>query len=188
MPRKPTSDEIKAAVIGAVVALIIGGGTMWYMAKSDRTAREALEVQKQQLQLEKDKAERERDEAKKEAKNYRSQFEDAPTKFTRSLGKLIDEAVVEANPREGKGKLIPAAKALVAARNGFSTDLQTVREKLDAELDALERELSKSPPDMQKIAELVEILKRKWSAKKDEIELAVRKVITELGLTPAATK
>ncbi len=172
------SPEIRAALIGAAVAILIGGGTIWYQ-------REAVKAQEAQIQLEREKtakAEEERDEARRRADTYRKLLEDAPTKFTTRLGQLIDEASKESNRKEGPSQLVPAAKALVSARDGFRSDLESVKDRLDSEIDQLSRELSREPPDMQKITELVEILKRKWPAKKEEIELALRKLMAELGL------
>lgn len=171
------SSEIKAAIISAVVTIIVGVLPLGIMYKS-------LAVQTEQLQIEKDKAERERDEAQHKANTYRRQLQEAPAKFTDRLGALIEEASKEADQKEGPSQLVPATRALVSTRNSFRSSLESVRDRLDSEIDMLERELSRTPPNSARIAELVEVLKRKWPAKKEEIELANRKMLIELGLIP----
>jgi hypothetical protein len=42
------------------------------------------------------------------------------------------------------------------------------------------------PPAISKVATLVQVLKQKWPAKEDKIELAVRKIVAEMGLVPSS--
>lgn len=172
--KKRIGDGVMGALIGAAATLIVGG---LVFVSTNR----GQQIELQRLQFEKDTAERERADT---VESYKRQLEAAQSRFTNSLGGLIDEASKEARRTEGPSQLIPAAKALVSARNGFRTSLESVSQRLDSEIDQLERELSANQPNQARIAGLVEVLKRKWPAKKEEIDLAVRKIITELGLVP----
>ena len=55
---------------------------------------------------------------------------------------------------------------------------------MDSQIDELQAELAKPNPDPEKLITLLEVLRQKWPAKQAEIEVAVRKVITELVLVP----
>jgi hypothetical protein len=180
------SNKIKWGTIGAIVTLILTVGALLSAWNSARTAKKALEVQMQQLQLDKEAAERERNKAKDETDIYRKQLQDAPTIITKRIGTLIRGASYEINMTERQPQLIPAAKALVSARNSFRSVLESIGDRLDSDIDQLEIELSKDPPDLAKISELIEVLNRKWPAKKDEVEIAVRKLLAELGLVRRA--
>jgi F0F1-type ATP synthase membrane subunit b/b' len=164
------------SIIGIIVTGIIGTLTTYFAWKT-------YDLKREQLQLEIERTEQERDKARLQANTYRKLIEDAPSKFTNSLEKLIIEASREVYRKEGPSQLIPASKALVSARNGFRTSVESIGERLNSDIDQLERELRKETPDIAKIEELIEVLRRKWPAKKEEIELATRKVLTELGLT-----
>ena len=142
-------------------------------------------IETEMLQLQKAKAERERNEAQQKVESFRRQVDAAQTRFTNILGTLIDEASNEARRTEGPSHLIPAAKALVSARDGFRLSLESVSQRLNSEIDQLARELSTPRPDLAKVTEIVDVLKRRWPAKKEEIDVAVRKIITELGLIPS---
>lgn len=59
--------------------------------------------------------------------------------------------------------------------------------RLDSEIDELEKEVNQPAPDAAKVARIPEVLRLSWSAKEAEIELRVRKMITELGIIPIET-
>jgi hypothetical protein len=113
---------------------------------------------------------------------YQQAYEAAAEKFTNTLGLLIDEASIEAKKKDEPSDLIAATKALVSSRDSFRSDLEDIGKRLDGEIDALSAQLQNNPPDQVQISIIVETLKRRWPAKKQEIDLAARKLLTELGL------
>ena len=179
------SNKTKLGNILVILLLIIGVITLFIMWKSSQTAKKDLEVQMELLELAKEDVEDELDIAENKVEIYRKKLRDAPAIITERLGSLIGAASDEVNMdiTERKPQIIPAVKALVAARNDFQSVLESVGDRLDSEIDQLERELHKDSPDLAKISELIEVLKRKWPATKDNIEIAVRKLLAELGLS-----
>jgi hypothetical protein len=162
---------IIGAFIGAVITALPAGVNAW------------IDLQKYNDEVAlRRQAEVDRDSAQRAAKGYQQAYDVAAERFTNTLGGLIEQASVEANRREGPSQLIPAAKALVSTRDGYRSDLENIGSRLDSDIDALGQELAKTSPDQRHVAILVETLRRKWPGKKDEIDLAVRKLLTELGL------
>ena len=182
------TPQTRVGILSAVLTAAVGLGTIWYMRESHALQVQQLQLEKEKVEREKENAERERSEAVSAADTYRKQLEDAQTRYTNILGGLIDEASKEAARKEGPSRLLPAAQALVSSRNSFRSSLESINQRLNSEFDQLERELSAKPPDLAKIADLVEILQRKWPAKKAEIDVAIRKLIAELGLSPIQRK
>ena len=185
---RKTPNEITAAIMGAAIAALIGGVTCYFMWQANATAREALLVQKQQLELDVDKSRQERDSAKQEAETFKRLVEAAPTTFTNNLDQLINQAVAETQRKEGPSQLLSASQALVSARKSLASSLDVIQSRLDGDIDELEKELSKPKPDETRVAFLLDVLRRKWPTKKAEIELAIRKIETELGLVPSLPK
>jgi len=172
------SEPIKIAIIGligAVMGVIITGVIGW---KQYELQREQFKLQSAQLE----KAEKERNLARAEVERYRRAYEDAPGKFTRELGKLISRAAEEGQRKEGPLNLEVNARALVSARDGLRSTLDTLGARLNSDIDKLAEESSKPQPDPAKLRELIEVLNRKWPLKKEEIGQAVKNVTTQLGL------
>lgn len=144
---------------------MVGAPTIWYMRATYRQEVHA--------------AWREANQARETADVYRRTIEEAPRRFAAILNNLISEAATEV----GGPQLMSAARALVAARNGFDSVLDTIKNRLNSEITALERELAQPHPNAHRIAELIETLRRKWPAKQEEIEAAIRKILTDLGLS-----
>ena len=168
--RNPWGREVKIAIVSVLCPSLIGFLTLGFMWRSDETAQKALQVQRDQYATEKESAERQRDAAKKEVERYQRVIADAPTTFIKSLEALINQASAEVEQKATSQRLQAAAQALVSARNSLRSDLETIQSRLDGDVDALERELAKPVPDSTKIAFLIDVLRRKWPAKKTEIE------------------
>jgi len=168
-----------AVVLAAVIGVlgVVAGNLIQIVPQ-----REQVQVLKQQLELQQKQMQASEDariKAEREANLYRRIVEDAPGKFTRRLRELIGRA-----SESRDAELVARSRALVAARNGYRSVLDSVGSRLDSEIDALEAELRKPRPDPAVIRTLTRVLQAKWPAKEDEIELAVRKLMTELGLVP----
>jgi len=174
--------EIKAVIIAGGFVLAAAAGSMYTGHQANKTAQEQLEVQKKEYVLKQNALESERDEANARAITYQKQIEDAPTTFTRTLGSMINEAYGLTEKKEAERQLFIASKALVSARNDFRTSLDSIGKRLNSDIDALANELAKPKPDHARVSEIVQVLQKKWPAKAQEIELAVRKVLTEIGI------
>ncbi len=172
------SEPIKIAIIGligAVMGAIITGVIGW---KQYELQHEQFELQRAHLE----KAENERNLARAEVGRYRRAYEDAPGKFTRKLGELISRSAEEGQRKEGPPNLEVNARAIVSARDGLRSTLDTLGARLNSDIDELAKESSKPQPDPAKLRELIEVLDRKWPLKKEEIGQAVKNVTTQLGL------
>jgi hypothetical protein len=119
--------------------------------------------------------------------------------FVEQLGKLINTApqymsvqgtdTRSLNPDPDYRRSISvSARSIVAARNDLRSSLDAIGNRLDSQIDELQAELAKPNPDPEKLITLLEVLRQKWPAKQAEIEVAVRKVITELGLVPTTAR
>lgn len=169
-------------IIIALIGAIGGALTTWI---AGIPARKEADLKAEQLR----DALRERDDAKGFIERYRNKYENAPKTFVRELEKVIETAAKEIEPRDKSRsadpeKLIVNARTIVAVRNDLRKSLEAVGGKLNSEIDELAFELKRPKIDQRKVQELVQILNKKWPAKKTEIEVVVRKVIIEMGLTP----
>jgi chromosome segregation ATPase len=170
-----------AAIIGALLGALATAGAAWI---TSRPASQQVQLQREQIKKAEEQARKAEERAKTaEAKveQYNRVYEEAPKKFAKRLGKVITDA------SEGNSSnAVADAKTIVAVRNDLRSALDSVGKRLDSEIDELEAELKKPKPDMSKVATLVQVLKQKWPAKEDEIELAVRKIVAEMGLVPSS--
>lgn len=169
-------------IIIALIGAIGGALTTWI---AGIPARKEADLKAEQLR----DALQERDEARDHFEKYRNKYENAPKTFVRELEKVIETAAKEIEPRDkSRGadpeKLIVNARTIVAVRNDLRKSLEAVGGKLNSEIDELAVELRKPEIDQRKVQELVQVLNNKWPAKKAEIEVVVRKIIIEMGLTP----
>jgi len=162
--------DIKGAFIGAAATLVVGIPAAFYAYKGYALQQQVLteEIKKKDEII----------------ATYKQRYEVAPRQFIDELEKLIVKAAEENEKKQGQSKIIPAAKALVAARNDLRGSLDSLRDKLDSEIDMLEKESAKKKPDEKKVSELVDVINRKWSIKKPQIELEIGKLQRELGLVP----
>jgi len=175
-------DAIIAAVAAIVAALITAAVTVYTTNKQIAAEREHSQKLQQQLDM------------------YQAKYDNAPKVYVEQLGKLItsapqyqnihgtDTRMLNPDP-DYRQSISVSAQSIVAARNDLRTSLDAIGNRLDSQIDELQAELAKPNPDPEKLVTLLEVLRQKWPAKQAEIEVAVRKVITELGLVPTgATK
>jgi hypothetical protein len=170
-----------AAIIGAFIGALATAGAAWI---TSRPANQQVQLQREQIRKAEEQARKAEERAKAaEAKveQYNRVYEEAPKKFAKRLEQVINDASA-GNPSNA----VANAKTIVAVRNDLRSSLDSVGKRLDSEIDELEAELKKPKPDMSKVATLVQVLKHKWPAKEDEIELAVRKIVAEMGLVPSS--
>jgi hypothetical protein len=163
-----------AAIIGAIIGALATAGAAWI---TSRPANQQVQLQREQIR----KAEERAKVAEAQVEQYKRVYEEAPKKFAKRLGQVITDA-----SQGNSSNAVVDAKTIVAVRNDLRSALDSVGKRLDSEIDELEAELKKPQPDMTKVATLVQVLKQKWPAKEDEIELAVRKIVAEMGLVPSS--
>jgi hypothetical protein len=129
---------------------------------------------------------------------YKQRVISAPEKYVEHLDRLINEAIAE-----GVENAVINARAIVAARNDLRDSLLTIAHLLNSEITTLQRELDERPfeefiyknnlesyldrdrsqsVDVEYVYETIQVLAKKWPAKRDQIKYAIRKVIAELGL------
>jgi chromosome segregation ATPase len=181
MPRDWGSLIFNAAVAIAAALLAVGG---------------TLYATHQQISAERQRAAEERqrrEELQKKLETYTVRYENAPKAFTEQLGKLVETAptyrnapgtdtrILNPDP-EYRQVILVRAKTIVAARDDLRSSLDAVGNRLDSQIDELKAELAKPNPDPERLVTLFDVLRQKWPSKQAEIELAVRKILTELGL------
>lgn len=118
---------------------------------------------------------------KSERKRFFQKREAAVKQFAAELKKLI----AAAQP-QGEGALIDA-RAIVSTRNSLRAVLTSLAASLNSDIDRMEELLGdgKVPASREgQVRETLSVLKQTWPAKETELDVAVRKLITELGLDP----
>lgn len=181
MPKSRFRDATITA-LAAIIAALIGAGVTLYVE------HEKIEAVKQ-----------DRDKALRQVETYQAKYENAPKAFIEQLGTLIDTAPKFQNVQgtdikmltqdpEYRRSISVRARAIVAARNDLRSSLDDIGNRLDSQIDELQAELSKPNPDPEKLISTLEVLQQKWPSKQAEIELAVRKLQTELGFVPIAVQ
>lgn len=126
-------------------------------------------------------------------KTYKRRVEAAPKIYLDHLGKLIAAGI-----NEGPGRAPVNAKAIVATRNDLRSSLTTVAKLLNSEIDELQAMIGEDfkildeitrkgqgQADDKRLFQVIEVLHKKWPAKRDQIEVEIRKLISELGLDRA---
>ena len=170
-------DAIIAAMAAILAALITAGATLYTTNKQIEAERQRSAELRQQLDT------------------YQAKYENAPKLFVEQLGSLINTAPQYMNMRgtdtrmlnpdpEYRQSISVRAQSIVASRNDLRSSLDAIGSRLDSQIDELQAELAKPNPDAEKLITIMEVLRQKWPAKQAEIELAVRKLQTELGLVP----
>ncbi|MFT3911456.1 MAG: hypothetical protein QM737_18680 [Ferruginibacter sp.] len=116
----------------------------------------------------------------------------APRKYVEALEKLIITGV-----SEGEEKAILNARAIVSTRDSLRNSLGAISSSLNSEIDRLAEEIGqtyytpKGPmirqenPDMnsKQAYNTIIVLSKIWPARKDEIEVEIRKLLAILGLS-----
>lgn len=121
---------------------------------------------------------------KKERDAWRKTLSSAPTVYTEHLADLIDKAA-----KARQQDVLTHARAIVATRDDLKRTLVTLSGLLNSEIDRLSAEVrdASAPNDnvpqasVERLQSTIEVLKMKWPAKRDQIEIEIRKLIAELG-------
>ncbi len=121
---------------------------------------------------------------------YRQRDKAALTYFWIELKKIIDSVHAShgANPNN-QHILRTAARVIVSVRDSFLSSLSALSHVLNSNIDRLEKEvkeLEEDPKDVERIravAETIDVLQKTWPMKGIEIEIRVRRVLAEIGLT-----
>ena len=113
-----------------------------------------------------------------------------PKKWVERIGKLIEQSITD-----GPDRCVINARAIVASRDAMRKSLITLTGTLNSELDKLAHAIGEKVEGTEKyeqgsdpyineerVWEQLQVLVLYWEMKGDEIEDAIRKVITELGL------
>lgn len=185
-------DKARVLVIG-VVSLIIGAaGGWWYgMMQVDEVTLKLMATTQ------------EKDQALQSADRLRRMNDDAAKKYGKDLGKLVMAVAIPAPPAgapaqgqpvpvpaaaalfaDDPAKLIDAARAILAARDGFRASLDGARGSMNSEFDVLAAELGNAAPDPEKLKQTLQLLKQNWPQKENGMEAATRKLMADLGLLP----
>jgi hypothetical protein len=127
---------------------------------------------------------------------HQARIDAAPRKYVAALDSLISRGITE-----GITNAIINGRAIVAARNNLRSSLVSIAGYLNSEIDRLSGELGQSfieikgldpsraqNPDPLVIYESIQVLSRIWPSKKEQIEVEIRKVLVELGLSASAVK
>ena len=182
-------DKARIIVIG-VVSLIIGAaGGWWYgMMQVDAVTLKLIT------------ATQEKEQALQSADRLRKINSEAATKYGRDLGKLVTAGgapvAVQAQPApaapaaapavDDPAKLIDGVRGMLAARDHIRAMLDGVRAAMNSEFDALAAELGNAAPESEKLKQILETLKRNWPQKEKDLEVATRRLLTDLGILQAA--
>ncbi|WP_137916979.1 hypothetical protein [Hydrogenophaga sp. 2FB] len=119
--------------------------------------------------------------ARSERKRFAQKREAAVKQFAAELKKLI------AASQPASDQAMIDARAIVSTRNSLRAVLTSLAASLNSEIDRMEELIGegKVPTSREgQIRETLSVLKRTWPAKETELDVAVRKLITELGLDP----
>jgi hypothetical protein len=184
-------------VIALIVGLVAGGAGGGFFGLS-----QVEEVQQQLATVT-----QERDAAAARAAGLQRQFAEAPTRWSKELGRLVDTAAAAtaapapaagdkpadpaaaaAVPAVDPAKVMDSARAILAARDSYRASLDGMRASLDGEMDAMAQELGNPTPDADKLKQLLQSLKQNWGAKEKAIEDATRRMMADLGMVPPAPK
>lgn len=118
---------------------------------------------------------------RKGEEKFTKKQETAIKQFGHELKKLIDS--VEPNTDDA----ITTARAIVSVRNSLRNNLTTLTGTLNSDIDALEKLLENESLVVEyrgQIHERLSVLKKTWPSKVTEMDIAVRRLLTELGLYP----
>ncbi len=92
----------------------------------------------------------------------------------------LDRLIREANTQEGRQVRI-SAQAIVSTRNDLRSSLVSLNNLLNSDIDVL-AEMIESDASAGQLADRLKVLEKKWPAKKDQVSVELRKLLSELGL------
>ena len=110
----------------------------------------------------------------------------APKLYAERLSELIDKA---SNAKSQD--MLTYSRAIVAVRDDMKGTLVSLSALLNSEIDRLSAEVRDAQAPQASVEPLrstVNVLKLKWPAKCDQIEIEVRKLLAELGLERGPNK
>jgi len=121
----------------------------------------------------------------KERARLEQMFENAPKAYT----KLLDDRINEKTNNEPRQVLIKA-RAIVSTRDDLRGTLTSLNSLLNSEIDTLAQQLKSSEAqrrlgdgwNSRELEETIEVLKRKWPSKMNQVDIEVRKLLAELGV------
>lgn len=186
--RRRIASAVLAAWIGLAGVATGSGITAWATV---RAANRQIAFE----QMKYDQAQAARERAEAQTKKYQQMFAAAPDKYWFLLNDQIqaaarDSRIPPAEPsREAPVRPSPSdelktdAIALIASRDAMAGTLDALGAQLDHEMDQLKAELAKPKPDMAKVAQLVQVIQKEWPTKKATIEVSIRKLLAELGIS-----
>jgi hypothetical protein len=119
-----------------------------------------------------------------QAQKYKAKHKIAISTFSRNLGEAI------AGPNSD---VLPKARTIVAIRDSSRNELTNVAHLLNSEIDKLKTLLDEAdnfsrigeriPAHIiSQLGETINVLRGTWPYKRDQIDVAVRKLLAELGL------
>ncbi len=123
-----------------------------------------------------------------EKEKYKKRYDPALSNFSTNLG----EAIMNAQ----RNTSIEEARIIVSIRDSTRQQLTNVSELLNSDIDKLkdliqqaDRFVTSGEPVPQRIsaqiAETIRVLKGTWPSKRSQIDVALRKLLVELGLVEA---
>jgi hypothetical protein len=121
-----------------------------------------------------------------ERKRYIAKQETAISSFSA----ILEKAIVQGSP-----SAVAQARVIVGIRDSSRAELQNLGRLLNSEIDHLSnllarvegynREARQIPQEVvEQISETIQVLRGLWPAKKTQIDVAIRRLLAELGLTP----
>ncbi|MBL0351515.1 MAG: hypothetical protein IPP03_02010 [Dechloromonas sp.] len=110
-------------------------------------------------------------------KTYEQRVAAAPALYTEHIGKLISDSSTD-NARNIRN----AAQAIVSTRNDLKKSLTSLAQLLNSDIDVL-AELIESNATPAQLADRIKVLEMKWPAKRTQVEVELRKILAELGLS-----
>lgn len=92
------------------------------------------------------------------------------------LDKLISDGV-----RDGRERALLNGRGIVSTRDDLRGSMLNISEQLNSDIDVLGQQVRDSA-GRAAAYETIEVLSKKWPAKKAQVEIQLRKVLAELGL------
>lgn len=107
-------------------------------------------------------------------KRYKQRYQAAAQMYVERIGNHIKRPVNEDD-------IIVHGKSIVAVRDDLKSTILTLDKLLNSEIDTL-KEALKDPPKRALVLETIRVLQNKWPDKAAQLEVEIRKLLTELGL------
>jgi hypothetical protein len=118
-------------------------------------------------------------------RRYRERFRAAAKIYADRIGQQIDKAYSEKD-----GGVLVHGRAIISIRDDLRDHLLNLNGLLNTDIDRLKEEISvlernpSSPEAIKRASDTISVLKEKWPIKAEQVEIEIRKLLTELGLEP----